>query len=206
MVDPMQDPQGCVFIVSAPSGAGKSSLVAALLAAERNLRLSISFTTRAPRVGDRDGVNYHFINREQFLRMAAAGEFLESAEVYGNLYGTSHRWIRATMAGGNDVVLEIDWQGAAQVRLLFPGTVGIFILPPSLAVLRNRLESRAQDSPEVITRRLAAARDDISHLSNFDYVIINNDFSEAAKDLTGIVRAERCKLARQVDRCTDLFR
>jgi guanylate kinase len=205
MVDPMQDPRGCVFIVSAPSGAGKSSLVAALLAAERNLRLSISFTTRAPRVSDRDGVNYHFINREPFLRMAEAGEFLESAEVYGNLYGTSHRWIRDTMASGNDVVLEIDWQGAAQVRRLFPGTVGIFILPPSLAVLKNRLESRAQDSPEVITRRLAAAREDISHLSNFDYVIINNDFSEAVKDLTGIVRAERCKLARQVDRCTDLF-
>ena len=196
---------GCVFIVSAPSGAGKSSLVAALLAAERNLRLSISFTTRPPRVGERDRVDYHFIDREQFLRMATAGEFLESAEVYGNFYGTSQRWISDTMTSGQDVVLEIDWQGAAQVRRLFPGTVGIFILPPSLAVLRSRLESRAQDSPEVIARRLAAARDDISHLSNFDYVIINNDFSEAVKDLTGIVRAEHCKLGRQLDRCTDLL-
>lgn len=197
---------GALFIVSAPSGAGKSSLVAALLAAESSVRLSVSYTTRPPRAGEVDGRDYHFVERDEFQRMRSRGDFLESAEVYGNLYGTSRRFIEDSLAGRQDVVLEIDWQGAAQVRRVFSDAIGIFILPPSIAVLKARLESRGKDSPEVISRRLAAARDDISHVHEFDYVIINAEFSEAVRDLAGIVRTERCRGPRQLERQAELIR
>ena len=189
---------GNLFIVAAPSGAGKSSLVAALLAEDRLVRLSVSHTTRTPRPGEVNGVDYHFVDRDTFLHMAANGEFLESAEVYGNLYGTSQRWIDDTLGGGHDVVLEIDWQGAQQLRKIFSGVISIFILPPSFDTLRARLEGRKQDSSETIRRRLSAAKEDISHVVEFDYVIINNNFTDAVKDLAGIIRTQRLQLARQL--------
>ena len=189
---------GNLFIVAAPSGAGKSSLVAALLAQDRLAKLSISYTTRTPRPGEVSGKDYHFVDRETFLQMATRGEFLESAEVYGNLYATSQRWINDTLASDHDVVLEIDWQGAQQVRRIFADAISIFILPPSLETLKQRLEGRKQDSAETIQRRLAAAKEDLSHVSEFDYVIINSNFTDAVKDLVGIVRTQRLKLTRQV--------
>ena len=188
---------GNLFIVAAPSGAGKSSLVAALLAEDRLVRLSVSHTTRSPRPGEVHGKDYFFADRDTFLRMATHGEFLESAEVYGNYYGTSQRWIDDTISGGHDVVLEIDWQGAQQLRKMFSKVVSIFILPPTLDALRARLEGRKQDTPETIRRRLAAAQEDISHVVEFDYVIINNNFTDAVKDLCGIIRTQRLQLARQ---------
>ncbi|MFO1364337.1 MAG: guanylate kinase [Burkholderiales bacterium] len=197
---------GCLFIVAAPSGAGKSSLVNAVLAQDRQLRLSISYTTRAPRPGEADGREYHFVDRDAFLALAAAGEFLESAEVHGNYYATSQRQIEAIRAGGHDAVLEIDWQGAQQVRRAFPDAIGIFILPPSLAALRERLVARRQDTEAVIQRRLAAAEEEMSHAAEFDYAIINNDFEDARDDLAAIIRAARLTLARQGARHPELFR
>jgi guanylate kinase len=198
--------QGLLFIVAAPSGAGKSSLVNAVLAGDPGLRLSISYTTRAPRPGEADGREYHFVDRDAFLRMAAAGDFLESAEVHGNFYATSQRQIEQIRAGGHDAVLEIDWQGAQQVRRLFPDAIGIFILPPSLVALRHRLVARGQDSDAVIQRRLAAAEEEMSHAVEFDYAIINNEFDEARRDLAAVIRASRLSLARQSARYPELFR
>jgi guanylate kinase len=197
---------GQIFIVAAPSGAGKSSLVAALIAADPLVSLSISHTTRPPRPGEVDGREYHFVSKELFDAMRAGGEFLESAEVYGNYYGTSATDIRDTLKQGRDVVLEIDWQGARQVRALFTDAVSIFIVPPSLNALRQRLLARGKDSPEVIERRLAQAREDLSHENEFNYAIINNEFAEAAKDLTAIVRAARCRRDRQFPLYAELFR
>lgn len=197
--------QGLLFIVAAPSGAGKSSLVNALLASDAELSLSISYTTRPPRPGERNGHEYHFVERDEFKRMLDAAEFLESAEVHGNYYGTSQAQIAAIRAAGRDVVLEIDWQGAQQVRRLFPDAIGIFILPPSIDELSRRLVSRAQDSEEVIRRRLAAAADEVGHATEFDYVIINNDFDAARQDLAAVVRASRLCLARQSARYPKLF-
>lgn len=197
---------GCLFIVAAPSGAGKSSLVNAVLAEDPRLRLSISYTTRAPRPGEQNGREYHFVDRDAFLAMAAAGDFLESAEVHGNFYATSQRQIEEIRAGGHDAVLEIDWQGAQQVRRRFPDAIGVFILPPSAAALRERLIARRQDSEAVIQRRLAAAEDEMSHAVEFDYAIINNDFDEARRDLAAVIRAARLTLARQAARHPDLFR
>jgi guanylate kinase len=194
-----------VFIVSAPSGAGKSSLVAALLSEEKNIALSVSHTTRAPRTGERHGKEYFFISQEQFASMREQGDFLESAQVYGNLYGTSRTWMEQTLAGGKDVVLEIDWQGAQQLRHVFPRAIGVFILPPSLPVLKQRLETRGKDAPEVIARRLAAAQEDVQHVRDFDYVIINKEFSEAVRDLTSIVRAERLRREPQLQRHRELI-
>jgi guanylate kinase len=196
---------GALFIVSSPSGGGKTSLVKALLEAEPEVRLSVSFTTRAPRTGEVNGRDYNFVTTAEFQRMAAAGEMLESALIYGNHYGTSQKWVEAEIARGRDVLLEIDWQGAQQVRRLMKGVVSIFILPPSLEVLEARLKGRAQDSAEAVTRRMAAAREEIAHVSEYEYVIINEDFSRAALDLRSIVRAERLKLARQTARHGDLF-
>ena len=196
---------GILFVVSAPSGAGKTSLVKGLIDGGSGVRLSVSYTTRAPRDGEADGRDYHFVTRERFTRMREAGEFLESAEVYGNLYGTSHRWVRDELATGQDVLLEIDTQGAAQVRRLFPESVGIFILPPSLEALEARLRGRGQDSPEVIARRLASARGEMTHAGAYDYVIINDTLSEALQDFAGIVRAERLRTPRQVLRHGRLF-
>ena len=180
---------GNLFIVSAPSGAGKTSLVSALLKSNRHIALSISYTTRAPRAGEVDGKDYHFVSREQFLEMAQKGDFLESAEVYGNLYGTSQSWIEKELVSGRDILLEIDWQGAEQVRRLMPHAISIFILPPSLSALETRLRGRGQDSPDVIARRMQAARDDISHVAEFDYVIINDKLDEALKQLDAVVIA-----------------
>lgn len=184
---------GNLFIVSAPSGAGKTSLVAALLASTPGVALSISYTTRPPRPGEVNGRDYHFVSREMFVAMAGHGDFLESAEIYGNLYGTSQSWIKAETASGRDILLEIDWQGAAQVRRLFPGCISVFILPPSIQELEARLKGRGKDSPEVIARRMQAARDEISHVAEFDYVIINNKLDEAVLQLRSVVIAARVR-------------
>lgn len=191
---------GSLFVISAPSGAGKTSLVNALLNINPQIGLSVSFTTRQARDGEVNGKDYHFVSREQFLDMAARGEFLESAEVYGNLYGTSQSWISQEIAKGHDILLEIDWQGAKQVRRLFPECITVFVLPPSLEALEQRLKGRGKDNAEVITRRLAAVREDVSHVAEFDYVIINNILNEALRELSAIVLSARlrgaCQLAR----------
>ena len=191
---------GNLFVVCAPSGAGKTSLVRALLARDPHVHLSVSHTTRAARPGEQDGLDYYYVSRQTFQSMVEAGEFLESAEVHGNYYGTSQRWVDEQRRHGNDIVLEIDWQGARQVRRLIPETISIFVLPPSLEVLRARLTDRRQDSPSVIERRLSAARSEISHVAEFDYVIINKDFDDAAEDLASIVRATRLRLPAQMAR------
>ena len=197
--------RGNLFVVVAPSGAGKTSLVNALLEQEPNIKLSISYTTRAPRAGEKDGSDYHFVSREVFEKMIAADDFLEHASVYGNYYGTSRRWIDNELNGDHDVLLEIDWQGAAQVRKLFPHMVGVFILPPSLAELRKRLESRGKDSPETIARRTASTREDISHVLEFEYIIVNDRFEAALTDLRSIVRAARVSRAQQAVRLASLL-
>ncbi len=198
-------PTGNLFVVAAPSGGGKTSLVNALLARERDIRLSVSYTTRSPRPGEADGVHYHFVGEDRFHAMREAGEFLEHAHVHGNWYATSARWLKAEVEAGHDVLLEIDWQGAAQVRRLIPGAVLIFIVPPSLALLRERLEKRGQDAATVIARRLEAAREEMRHCGEFDYVIINQDFAAAVEDLAAIVRASRLRTAQQRTRHDALF-
>ena len=197
--------RGNLFVIVAPSGAGKTSLVTALLKREPNIGLSISYTTRAPRAGEANGRDYHFVDRATFERMIEARDFLEYADVYGNYYGTSRRWIEDELAGSRDVLLEIDWQGAAQVRRLFPHVVGIFILPPSLEELRRRLEARGKDSSEAIARRMASAREEISHVLEFEYIIINERFDSALDDLIAIVRAARLSRAQQSHRLSKLI-
>jgi len=199
---------GNLFIVSAPSGAGKSSLVSAALAEDKRLALSVSFTTRPPRAGEANGREYHFVERKTFESMLARGEFLESAEVHGNRYGTSGKWIAEARAKGLDILLEIDWQGARQVRKAFPDAVSIFIMPPPpvLEELERRLRGRGQDTEEAIQRRLSAAREEISHAAEFDYVIINKEFEEARRDLAAVVRASRLTLSRQSARHPEIFR
>ncbi len=196
---------GNLFIVSAPSGAGKSSLVKALLNQDAGIRLSVSCTTRAPRPGEIDGVHYHFISRESFQERLDQSEFLESAEVYGNFYGTSQRWIEDEMAAGRDILLEIDWQGAAQVRRLIPAAKSIFILPPSLVELQRRLDGRGTDSAEIIAKRMAAAQQDISHAIEFDYLVVNDQFDEALADLLAITRAQRLLIERQAEQQAQLL-
>ena len=191
---------GNLFIVSAPSGAGKTSLVHALLNINPEINLSVSYTTRSPRPGERDGKDYHFVSRETFVIMMKRGEFLESAEVYGNLYGTSQTWISQEIAKGRDILLEIDWQGAAQVRRMFPDGISIFILPPSMEALEQRLKGRGKDNDEVITRRMAAVREDTTHVAEFDYVIINDNLNEALRELNAVVLSARLRCARQLAR------
>ena len=191
---------GNLFIVSAPSGAGKTSLVNALLACNRRVDVSVSYTSRASRPGEVDEESYHFVSRETFMAMAKNGDFLESAEVYGNLYGTSQSWIEMKIAGGHDILLEIDWQGAAQVRRKFPDCISIFILPPSLQALETRLLGRKQDSEEVIAQRLRAAQEDIAHVAEFDYVIINDKLDEALHQLDAIIVASGLRRDRQLAR------
>ena len=196
---------GCLFIVSAPSGAGKTTLVSGLVAADPHIRKSVSYTTRPPRSGEENGRDYHFVEVDEFERMRARGEFLETARVHDNFYGTSRRTVEKETAGGFDVLLEIDWQGAAQIRRLKPDSVAIFILPPSIEALEKRLRGRGQDTPDVIARRVGSARGEISHVGEFDYVIINDEFNRAAQDLISIIRAERLRLPRQLSRHTDLI-
>jgi guanylate kinase len=196
---------GLVFVVAAPSGAGKTSLVNALLKQDESIRLSVSFTTRAPRPGETHGREYHFVSREEFAAREAGGEFLETAEVHGNRYGTSRSWIEQQLADGHDVLLEIDWQGARQVRRHFPRAVGVFILPPSMEALHARLDQRGQDRPEVIERRLNAAREEMAHAPEFEYVIINDRFEQALAELAAIVTAARLRFGSQADRAKELF-
>lgn len=195
MSDPSSQaaPAGTVFIVAAPSGAGKTSLVSALVQSMPELRVSISHTTRPQRPGERDGEHYHFVDRRRFESMVEQGAFLEHAEVFGNLYGTACASALAQVDAGCDVVLEIDWQGARQVRAALPDSVGIFILPPSRAVLEQRLRSRAQDSEEVIAARMREARDEIAHHAEFDYLVVNDRFETALAELQAIVVARRLR-------------
>jgi guanylate kinase len=196
---------GSLFMVAAPSGAGKSTLVNALLAQEPDIKLSISFTTRSPRPGEQNGREYHFVSVEEFLERNGRGEFLESAEVHGNYYGTSRLLIEEQIRQGTDVLLEIDWQGAQQVKSRFPHAVGIFILPPSIDALEERLKKRGQDEPHVITRRLLAAGGEIAHAPEFEYVIINREFAVALSELAAIVKATRCRFLQQAARNISLF-
>ena len=196
---------GSLFMVVAPSGAGKSTLVNALLEKEPAIRLSISYTTRAPRPKETDGREYFFTDSADFLARRAAGEFLESAEVHGNYYGTSRLKIAEQIAAGADLLLEIDWQGAQQVKKQFPDAVGIFILPPSIDALEERLKKRGQDDAHVITRRILAAGGEIAHASEFEYVIINQEFARALAELCAIVNATRCRFTQQAARNASLF-
>jgi guanylate kinase len=191
---------GNLFIVSAPSGAGKTTLVNALLGQLDGVRVSVSHTTRPRRPGEIDGINYHFVDRARFEAMLEAGDFLESAEVFGNWYGTSQRWVEETLAGGTDVILEIDWQGAQQVRRLLPEAIAVFILPPGREVLEQRLRGRGQDSEAVIAQRLAEAVSEMSHYAEADYLVINDRFETALAELCAIVTAARLRLRRQVQR------
>ena len=199
---------GNLFIVSAPSGAGKSSLVNAALADDRQLALSVSYTTRPPRPGETNGREYHFVDRKTFEVMLARGDFLESAEIYGNRYGTSKKWIAEARGQGRDIMLEIDWQGAQQVRAAFPDAVSVFILPPPpvLQELERRLRGRGQDSEDVIQRRLRDAREEIAHVAEFDYVIINKEFEQARRDLAAVVRAARLKKSSQLARHPEILK
>ena len=197
---------GSLFLVSAPSGAGKSSLVNALLKRELSIKLSISYTTRAPRPGEENGREYHFISLEDFINKKDKGEFLEWAQVHDNYYGTSKILIQEQLQVGIDVLLEIDWQGAQQVKKQFPKVASIFILPPSMQALEDRLNQRGQDKPEVIERRLSAAEGEMAHAPEFEYVIINQDFDLALSELNAIVKATRCRFLKQAVRNFALFK
>jgi guanylate kinase len=196
---------GKLYVVAAPSGAGKTTLVRLLLDSEPGVHLSISYTTRGPRPGEADGREYHFVDVATFRAMMARGDFLEWAEVHGNFYGTSKVWIADHLAAGHDVLLEIDWQGAQQVRAVFPQAIGVFILPPSMEELTRRLTGRGTDSTEVVERRLAAAPAEMRHVGEFDYVIINDGLEQALDDLRAVVRASRLDLAGQRARHAALF-
>lgn len=191
---------GILFIISAPSGAGKTSLVSALLQGDPTLTLSISHTTRPRRPKETAGVNYHFVDKATFEKMVAADAFVEHAEVFGNCYGTSRAAVADALSRGSDVLLEIDWQGAALVRRALPESVSIFIVPPSQAALRQRLLGRAQDHPDVIESRLAEARSEMQHHSEFDYLVVNDQFDRALEELQAIILAERCRGARRAER------
>lgn len=188
---------GTLFIVSAPSGAGKTSLVNALIQSSRGIKVSISYTTRPIRPGEIDGINYHFVSREAFDQRLQQGDFLESAEVFGNFYGTSQAWVQEQLASGVDIILEIDWQGAQQVRRLLPAAVSIFILPPSRSTLLERLQGRKQDDEAIIAKRYAEAVSEMSHYAESDYLVINDDFQKALDDLKAIVRSQSLRQTRQ---------
>lgn len=196
---------GTLYTVSAPSGAGKTSLVAALLERCGDLRVSVSHTTRAQRPGEIDGVNYHFVTEAAFTDMLQRAEFLEHARVFGNLYGTSQHWVEEQLALGTDVILEIDWQGAAQVRQLLPGTLSIFILPPSRLTLLQRLTARGQDDAGIINARMAEAVEEMSHFVESDFVVVNDDFEQALGQLQAIITCQRLSTERQRQRLTDLL-
>ena len=192
--------RGTLFIVAAPSGAGKSSIVNACLARDRNIALSISFTSRAPRPGERHAEHYHFISADEFKAMIRAGEFFEYAQVHGDWKGTARQSVEPQLAAGKDVLLEIDWQGAQQVKAQVPDAVGVFILPPSRAALEERMRKRGQDSEEVIARRLANAREEMSHHDEFDYLIVNEVFEAAVDEMCAIFVASRLRRPQQSER------
>ncbi len=196
---------GQLYIISAPSGAGKSTLVRLLLKKEPSMRLSISHTTRAPRAGEIHGRDYFFSEEATFTQAIENNEFLEWAKVHGNFYGTSKKWITDELKNGNNVLLEIDWQGATQVRAAFPNAISIFIMPPSFAALRERLTTRNTDAPEVIERRLAAAREEVRHVEEFNYVIINTNLEEAKKELCLIIEASKLSSSSQCAKNASLF-
>ena len=197
MADPIP---GTLFIVSAPSGAGKTSLLKALITPDPQLHVSVSHTTRTMRPGEQDGVHYHFVGEEEFLRMAGGGDFLEHAQVFDNYYGTAEAGVRAQLAEGHDVVLEIDWQGAQQVRRRFSDAVSIFIMPPSIEALRERLGSRGQDSEDIIERRMRDARAELSHYAEYDYLVVNDDFDTALGQLAIIIHSQRLRTGPQAIR------
>ncbi len=188
---------GTLYTVSAPSGAGKTSLVQALVERDDGIRVSVSHTTRPIRPGERDGADYHFVDEQDFLRRVAEGEFLEHARVFGNLYGTSRRWVEQELADGGDVILEIDWQGAQQVKGQIPDSRAIFILPPSRDALLQRLTGRGQDDAGVIASRMAQAEQELSHFEESDYLVVNDDFEQAVADLLAIVSARRLRTPQQ---------
>ena len=196
---------GNLFIVAAPSGAGKTSLVNALISQHAEIKLSVSHTTRPPREGEVNGKDYHFVDQQTFSAMRNAGKFLESATVFDNSYGTSSDTVTSLLANGFDVILEIDWQGAQQVRNNFPQAIGIFILPPSKATLEQRLRNRGQDNEDVIARRMRDAENEISHYVEFDYIIVNDDFEQALTSLSSIIVAQRHSLAIQKNSQADLI-
>ncbi len=195
---------GNLFIISAASGAGKTSLIKALLEHEPQIKRSISHTTRAPRPGEENDVHYHFVDEAAFMQILNVGGFLESADVHGAKYGTSKNGVDIGLQAGYDMILEIDWQGAVQVRNIYPQATSIFILPPSVVTLQERLNTRGQDSAEVIAKRVAAAREEMRHVVEFDYVTINDNFDVALQDLMAIIRATRLKAQLQLRRYADL--
>lgn len=185
---------GTLYIISAPSGGGKTSLVNALLQSIPNIEVSISHTTRPKRPGEQDGINYNFVDETTFIDLIDKHAFLEYAKVFGNYYGTSKTWVEKKLNAGVDIILEIDWQGAQQIRKLLPESVGVFILPPSWEILKARLHERAQDDEAVIARRLTEARNEISHYHEYDYLVVNDDFASALADLSAIIQARRLRL------------
>lgn len=197
---------GSLYIVSAPSGAGKTSLVKALTEADPGIVVSVSHTTRAPRPGERDGVNYYFVDMPAFERMVGAQAFLEHAQVFDRRYGTARAPVEKSLAAGLDVILEIDWQGARQVRAAFPGAVSVFILPPSRAALEERLRGRGQDSDEVIARRMRDAVSEMSHWEEYDYIVVNDRFEQALADLRAVFAARRLRREAQAPRLAEELR
>ena len=202
----MNHSSGTLYIVSAPSGAGKTSLVTALTKDDQQIRVSVSHTTRAMRPGEQHGVNYHFVVHEEFKALIAQGDFLEHAEAFGNFYGTSRSALQQTLDQGYDLILEIDWQGAQQVRRLMPQALSVFILPPSQEALRQRLDGRGQDSEEIIAGRMKEAVSEMVHYDEYDYVIINDDFDAALADLKAVFRSNRLLLKKQQQRHAALLK
>lgn len=201
----MNDPLGTLYVISAPSGAGKTSLVKALIEKTQGIDVSVSHTTRAMREGEQNGVNYHFTEKAEFEKMVAASAFIEHAQVFDNYYGTAKANIEDKLKQGEDVILEIDWQGGAQVRKQLPYSVNIFILPPSQSALEERLRGRGQDSDEIIARRMRDAKSETSHYSEYDYLVVNDDFDDALAELKSIVMARRCRYAAQSERLSPLL-
>ena len=197
--------QGTLFIVTAPSGAGKTSLVNELIHQIKNLLVSVSHTTRPIRPSETNGKDYHFIDERRFLSMFSNGDFLETADVYGYKYGTSSKWVSAELGRGNDVILEIDWQGAIQIKRQFPGACSIFILPPSLEALIDRLKKRQQDDDETIARRMAQAKEVISHVKDADYAVVNDRFDETVNEVSSIIQSRRLKIEAQMVNLANLL-